>query len=119
MCLPVCTAFSFANFDNLTNERNITELFYHHAHSIYNMSRNIRHSITLQPYVYTYSLVGIIGLISFDCLFVINLGMHDILILILLLCSFNGLFSRTTWVSQNQKSRTILAKPIWIYWSKR
>jgi len=31
--------------------------------------------------------------------------------------SFNGLFPRTTWVSQ--KSRTIMVKPIWIYWSKR
>jgi len=33
--------------------------------------------------------------------------------------SFNGLLSRTTWVSRHQKSRTILVKPIWIYWSKR
>jgi len=33
--------------------------------------------------------------------------------------SFNGLFSRTAWVSRHQKSRTILVKPIWIYWSKR
>jgi len=32
--------------------------------------------------------------------------------------SFNGLFSRTTQVSRHQKSRTILVKPIWIYWSK-
>jgi len=32
---------------------------------------------------------------------------------------FNGLFSRTTRVSRHQKSRTILVKPIWIYWSKR
>jgi len=32
---------------------------------------------------------------------------------------FNGLFSRTTWVIQHQKSRTILVKPIWVYWSKR
>jgi len=36
-----------------------------------------------------------------------------------LLHSFNGLFSRTTWVSRHQKSRIILVKPIWIYWSKR
>jgi len=28
-------------------------------------------------------------------------------------------FSRTTWVSWHQKSRTILVKRIWIYWSKR
>ena len=28
-------------------------------------------------------------------------------------------YSRTTWVSQHQKSRTILIKPIGIYWSKR
>jgi len=33
--------------------------------------------------------------------------------------SFSDLFSRTTWVSRHQKSRTILVKPIWIYWSKR
>ena len=33
--------------------------------------------------------------------------------------SFNGLFSRTTWVSRHQKSRTILVKPTWIYWSNR
>jgi len=39
--------------------------------------------------------------------------------LLLLLHSFNGQFSRTTWVSWHQKSRTILVKPIWIYWSKR
>jgi len=32
---------------------------------------------------------------------------------------FNGLFSRTAWESWHQKSRTILVKPIWIYWSKR
>jgi len=38
--------------------------------------------------------------------------------LLLLLHSFNGLFCRTTRVSEKQKSRTIL-KPIWIYWSKR
>jgi len=38
---------------------------------------------------------------------------------IILLCPFNGLFSRTTWVSWHQKSRTILVKPIWIYWSMR
>ena len=36
-----------------------------------------------------------------------------------LLRSFNGLFSRTTWVSQHQKSRTIPVKTIWVYWSKR
>jgi len=36
-----------------------------------------------------------------------------------LLHSFNGLFSRTTWVSRHQKNRTILVKPIWIYCSKR
>jgi len=28
-------------------------------------------------------------------------------------------FSRTTWASRHQKSRTILVKPIWVYWSKR
>jgi len=39
--------------------------------------------------------------------------------LILLLRSFNGRFSRTTWVSRHQKSRTILVKPVWIYWSKK
>jgi len=39
--------------------------------------------------------------------------------LLLLLHLFNGLFSRTTWLSQHQKSITILVKPIWIYWSKR
>jgi len=33
--------------------------------------------------------------------------------------SFNDLFSRTTRVSQHQKSRTILVKPIWIHCSKR
>jgi len=32
---------------------------------------------------------------------------------------FNGPFSRATWVSRHHKSRTILGKPIWIYWSKR
>ena len=32
--------------------------------------------------------------------------------------SFNGLFSRTILVSQHQKSRTIMVKPISIYWSK-
>jgi len=32
--------------------------------------------------------------------------------------SFNGLFSRTTQESWHQKSRTILVKPIWIYWSE-
>jgi len=37
----------------------------------------------------------------------------------LLLHSFNGLCSRTTWVSQHQKSRIIMVKLIWIYWSKR
>jgi len=37
----------------------------------------------------------------------------------LLLHSFNGLFSRTNLVSRHQKSRTILVKPIWTYWSKR
>jgi len=42
-----------------------------------------------------------------------------LLLLLLLLHSFNGLFSRTTQVSRHQKSRTILVKPIWIYWSKR
>jgi len=41
------------------------------------------------------------------------------IILLLLLQSFNGLFSRTTQVSRHQKSRTILAKSISIYWSKR
>jgi len=45
--------------------------------------------------------------------------LHTHYILLLLLHSFNGLFSRTTWVSRHQKSRTILVKPIWIYWSKR
>jgi len=43
-------------------------------------------------------------------------------LLLLLLYSFNGLFSRTTWVSRasrHQKSWTILVKPIWIYYSKR
>ena len=35
-----------------------------------------------------------------------------------ILHSFNGLFSRTTCISQHQKSRTILVKPIWIYWSR-
>jgi len=40
-------------------------------------------------------------------------------LLLLLLHSFNGLFSRTTWVRRHQKSRTILIKPNWIYWSKR
>jgi len=30
-----------------------------------------------------------------------------------------GLFSRTAQVSRHQKSRTILIKPLWIYWSKR
>jgi len=43
---------------------------------------------------------------------------HNIIYL-LLLHSFNGLFSRTTWVIRHQKSRTIMAKPIWIYWGKR
>jgi len=37
----------------------------------------------------------------------------------LLLHSFNSLFSRTTWVYRHQRSRTILVRPIWIYWSKR
>jgi len=41
------------------------------------------------------------------------------ILLVLLLHSFNGLSSRTTWVSRHQKSRTIPVKPIWIYWSKR
>jgi len=37
------------------------------------MSQNIRYSTTLQPYVYTYSLDGVIGLTSFGCVFVCNL----------------------------------------------
>jgi len=40
------------------------------------------------------------------------------LLFVKLLHSFNGLFSRTTWVSRHQKSRTILVKPIWIYWTR-
>jgi len=32
---------------------------------------------------------------------------------------FNSLFCKTTWVSRDRKSRTILVKPIWFYWSKR
>jgi len=44
---------------------------------------------------------------------------HWCKLLLLLLYSFNGLFSRTTWVSWHQKSTTILVKLIWIYWSKR
>jgi len=46
--------------------------------------------------------------------FEVKVGMHQAI-----LQSFNGLFSRITWVSQHQKSRTILVKPIWVYWSKR
>ena len=42
-----------------------------------------------------------------------------LLVLLLLLHLFNSLFLKTTWVSRRQKSRTILVKPIWIYWSKR
>ena len=34
--------------------------------------------------------------------------------LLLLLRPFNGLFSRTSWVSRHQKG-----KPLWIFWSKR
>ena len=41
-----------------------------------------------------------------------------LLLLLLLLHLFNGLFSRTSWVSRHQKSRTILVKPNWIYCSK-
>jgi len=44
---------------------------------------------------------------------------HRKYVLLLLLHSFNSLFSRTTWVSQHEKSRIILVKPIWISWSKR
>jgi len=38
--------------------------------------------------------------------------------ILLLVHSFNGLFSRTTWVSLHQRSRTILVKPILIYWAR-
>jgi len=38
---------------------------------------------------------------------------------VLLLHSFNGFFSRTTWVIRHKKRRTIIGRPIWIYWSKR
>jgi len=34
MCLSVYIDFSFGNFDNLTYERNINELFYHQVHTI-------------------------------------------------------------------------------------
>jgi len=43
----------------------------------------------------------------------------SVTLLLLLLHSFNSLFSRTTRLNQHQKIRTILVKPIWIYWSKR
>jgi len=43
----------------------------------------------------------------------------DVVLLHYTLHSFNGLLSRTTWVSRHQKSRIILVKPIWIYWSKK
>jgi len=42
-------------------------------------------------------------------------GVSTCKLLLLLLHSFNALFSRTTRVSWHQKSRTILVKPIWIY----
>jgi len=42
-------------------------------------------------------------------------GQYDYFII---LHSFNGLF-QDSWVSRHQKSRTILVKPIWNYWSKR
>jgi len=45
-----------------------------------------------------------------------HIGKNEVL---LLLHSFNGLFSTTTWVSRHQKSRTIMVKPICFYWSKR
>jgi len=38
---------------------------------------------------------------------------------LILLNSFNNLISRRTWVRRHYKSRTILVKPIWIYWTKR
>jgi len=50
--------------------------------SVYSRHRNIRYSMTLRPYVYTNSLDSIIVLITFGCvLIVINVCMHDILIL--------------------------------------
>ena len=58
---------------------------------------------------YLFTVICFFGIWSTLNFTAIVLVLLLLLLLLLLLCPFNGLFSRTTWVSQHQKG-----KPFWI-----
>jgi len=82
-------------------------------------SKSANVSLCTHTYTHTHMLIfthrhNIVFSAEYDCLWVCLLSTRQQQQLLLLLHSLNGLFSRTTWVSRHQKSRTILVKPIWI-----